>query len=81
MLAEGDWIVSARNVSQLDVYSTLAPYTFRAVWTWRLESWLPLRTTNGDAGAGFYSHHSGYAPFAWSDAPVEVITLGRVIAQ
>ena len=81
VLAEGDWIVSARNVSQLDVYSTLAPYTFRAVWTWRLESWLPLRTTNGDAGAGFYSHHSGYAPFAWSDAPVEVITLGRVIAQ
>jgi len=78
VLEEGDWIVSARNVSQIDVRSTLAPYKIRATWTWKLETWLPLRTTNGDAGGGFYSHHSGYAPFAWSHKPVEVITLGRV---
>jgi hypothetical protein len=81
VLTEGDWVVSARNVSQLDVYSTMNAYTIRGVWTWKLETWLPLRTTNGDAGGGFYSHHSGYAPFAWSDAPVEVITLGRVMAH
>ena len=80
-LAEGDWVVSARNVSQLDVYSTLSPYEIRGVWTWKLETRMPLRTTNGDAGGGFYSHHSGYAPFAWSNAPVEVITLGRVMAR
>ena len=77
-LAPGDWVVSARNVSQLDVYSTLNRYALRAVWSWKLETWLPLRTTNGDAGAGFYSHHSGYAPFAWTEAPIENITLGRV---
>jgi len=81
VLEEGDWIVSARNVSQIDVRSTLAPYKIRGTWTWELETWLPLRTTNGDAGGGFYSHHSGYAPFAWSNAPVEVITLGRVMPR
>ena len=35
---------------------------------------LPLRTTNPDANAGFYSHHGGYTPFAWSDAPVERVS-------
>ncbi|NQZ99742.1 MAG: glycosyltransferase family 39 protein [Myxococcales bacterium] len=79
-LHPGDWVVSARNVSQLDVYSTMNPYTIRSVWTWKLESWLPLRATNGDAGAGFYSHHSGYTPFGFSSAPVEVVTLGRITA-
>ena len=37
-------------------------------------------TTNADAGAGFYSHHAGYTPFAWSTLPVDEVTLGRVAA-
>ena len=35
--------------------------------------------TNADAGSGFYSHHSGYVPFAWSDAPIDTVGLGRVV--
>ena len=80
-LERGDWVVSARNVSQLDVHQSMNPYAIRPVWTWKLESRLPLRTTNGDAGTGFYSHHSGYVPFGWSDEPFEVITLGRVVGR
>jgi hypothetical protein len=79
-LAQGDWVVSARNVTQLEVARNLNRFAVRGVWTWMLEGGLPLRTTNGDAGAGFYSHHSGYLPFAFSRAPVERITLGRVTA-
>jgi hypothetical protein len=48
------------------------------VWKWEQKSWLPLRTTNADAGAGFYSHHAGYVPFGWKDVPVESVGLGRV---
>ena len=54
------------------------PYKIRSVWTWRLESRIPLRATNSDAGAGFYSHHSGYAPFGFTTRPIETITLGRI---
>ena len=42
-------------------------------------SWLPLRTTNPDAGAGFYSHHYGYVPFAWSREPFDHAGLGQVV--
>jgi len=79
-LAVDDWVATARNVSQLEVARNLARFEVRGVWTWSLEGGLPLRTTNGDAGAGFYSHHSGYLPFAFSRAPVERIALGRVTA-
>jgi hypothetical protein len=54
-------------------------YRLRLVWSWEQKWWLPLRTTNADAGAGFYSHHAGYVPFGWTDVPVESIGLGRVI--
>jgi hypothetical protein len=40
---------------------------------------MPLRTTNPDACAGFYSHHYGYVPFAWSRLPFEKLQLGRVL--
>jgi hypothetical protein len=79
-LAQDDWVVSARNVSQLEVARNMNRFAVRAVWTWTLEGGLPLRTTNGDAGAGFYSHRTGYVPFAFSRAPVERITLARVTA-
>lgn len=75
-----DWIASARNVSQLDVSRNLGEVRLREVASWELRHWLPLRTTNADASAGFYSHHSGYVPFAWSRAPFERVQLGRVIA-
>ncbi len=77
-LAVGDWVATARNVSQLDVYGNMARYVVQPVWSWEHRTSLPLRTTNPDAGAGFYSHHSGYAPFGFSDAPVDRIDLGRV---
>jgi 4-amino-4-deoxy-L-arabinose transferase-like glycosyltransferase len=79
-LRVGDWVASARNVSQLDVSRDMNRYALREVWTWTGATPLPLRTTNADAGAGFYSHHAGYVPFAWSTGPVDRIALGRVVA-
>jgi len=79
-LAIGDWVASARNVSQLDVTRDLNRYGMREAWSWTETTWLPLRTTNADASAGFYSHHAGYVPFAWSTLPVDQIALGRVVA-
>jgi 4-amino-4-deoxy-L-arabinose transferase-like glycosyltransferase len=77
-LHEGDWVASARNVSQLDVSRDMNRYRLREVWTWTETSPLPLRTTNADASGGFYSHHAGYTPFAWSTLPVDQVALGRV---
>jgi hypothetical protein len=48
-------------------------------WSWRFEAVLPLRTTNADAGSGFYSHHAGYVPFGFSQEPLDVVQLGRVV--
>ena len=79
-LHEGDWVASARNVSQLDVSRDMHRYRLRAVWTWTETSALPLRTTNADASGGFYSHQAGYVPFAWSTLPVDQIALGRVVS-
>jgi 4-amino-4-deoxy-L-arabinose transferase-like glycosyltransferase len=79
-LAVGDWVASARNVSQLDVSRDMSRYGLREVWTWTGQSPLPLRTINADAGAGFYSHHSGYVPFAWSTLPIDEVALGRVVS-
>jgi hypothetical protein len=79
-LEVGDWVVSARNVSQLDVKQNMSEFDIRPVWVWKYETRLPLRTTNADAGSGFYSHHSGYVPFAWSDAPIDSVGFGRVVA-
>lgn len=80
-LEVGDWVVSARNVSQLEVARNLARYEIRAVWSWTAESGWPLRTENGDAGAGFYSHHTGYLPFAFSRVPLDEVRLGRVTVR
>ena len=79
-LEKGDWVVSARNVSQLDVSGNMARYRIQPVWTRSVSAWLPLRTTHADSGAGFYSHRVGYTPFAWSRGPLEQIGLGRVVA-
>lgn len=79
-LQVGDWVASARNVSQLDVSRDMNRYRLREVWSWTETSWLPLRTTNADASGGFYSHHAGYAPFAWSSLPVDQVALGRVVS-
>ncbi len=78
-LAVDDWVATARNISQIDVSRDMDRHAMRRVWTWDRRTWLPLRTTNPDAGAGFYSHHYGHVPFAWSREPVEVLQLGRVI--
>jgi 4-amino-4-deoxy-L-arabinose transferase-like glycosyltransferase len=77
-LAAGDWVATARNVAQLDVTQNLGKYRIAPVWQRSFETWLPLRTTNADAGAGFYSHHVGHVPWMWSTEPVEHIQLGRV---
>jgi 4-amino-4-deoxy-L-arabinose transferase-like glycosyltransferase len=79
-LAVGDWVVSARNVSQLEVARNLARYEIRGVFAYPVESSWPFRTENGDAGAGFYSHHTGYLPFAFSTVPLDEVRLGRVIS-
>jgi hypothetical protein len=78
-LAVDDWVATCRNVSQLDVSRDMRRYAIREVYQWEEKHWLPLRTTNADASAGFYSHHSGYVPFAWSRDPVERVQLGRVV--
>jgi hypothetical protein len=74
-----DWVATARNISQLDVRQNMDEFKIRPVWVWKFESKFPLRTTNADAGGGFYSHHSGYTPFAWSDEPLDTVGLGRVV--
>jgi 4-amino-4-deoxy-L-arabinose transferase-like glycosyltransferase len=79
-LEVGDWVASSRNVSQLDVTRNMNEFDIRPVWIWKFESRLPLRTTNADASGGFYSHHSGYVPFAWTDLPIDRVGLGRVVS-
>jgi 4-amino-4-deoxy-L-arabinose transferase-like glycosyltransferase len=74
-----DWVATARNVSQLDVRLNMREYEIRPVWSWEFDTAFPLRTTNADASGGFYSHHSGYVPFAWSDRPLDEVGLGRVV--
>ena len=80
-LEPGDWVATARNVSQLDVSVNMDRYDIRQVWAWEKRHWLPLRTTNADASGGFYSHHSGYTPFSFSRLPFERVQLGRVVAS
>jgi 4-amino-4-deoxy-L-arabinose transferase-like glycosyltransferase len=77
-LAPGDWVATARNVSQLDVKGIMARYPLTPVRVWRWEARLPLRATNPDAGGGFYSHQSGFVPISWSWAPLEEIGLARL---
>jgi 4-amino-4-deoxy-L-arabinose transferase-like glycosyltransferase len=79
-VAAGDWVATARNVSQLDVAATMRRYDVQPLRSFAYESAWPLRTTNPDAGAGFYSHHGGYVPYAWSRVPLDTIGLGRVVA-
>ncbi len=79
-LVVGDWLAAPRNVAQQDVEPFKDRYGVKRVARWENASWLPLRTTNPDAGAGFYSHRYGYAPFAWSSLPVEVVELMRVVS-
>jgi hypothetical protein len=78
--AVGDWIATARNLSQLNVTHVTQGLRAPEVWSLEPKSWLPLHTTNPDAGAGFYSHHMGYVPWAWYTGPLERIQLGRVRA-
>jgi len=78
-LAEGDWVAAARNVSQLDVSHNMQRFTLEETWSWGFAATLPLRSTNADAGAGFYSHHAGYLPFAFSRLPLDRVQLGRVV--
>ncbi len=77
-IERGDWLASARNVSQLDVTRNLDRFTMQVVWRFPVASRWPLRATQPDAGAGFYSHQSGYGPMAWSWVPVEEIGLARI---
>ena len=78
-LEVGDWVATARNVSQLDIRQNIREFKIQPTWVWEFDSRFPLRTTNADAGGGFYSHHSGYTPFAWSDKPLDSVGLGRVV--
>lgn len=80
-LERDDWVVTARNLTQLDVSQTLMRHRMRRVWTWEQTSPLPLRTNNPDAGAGLYSHHVGYVPFAWHDGAIETLSLARVTGR
>jgi Dolichyl-phosphate-mannose-protein mannosyltransferase len=79
-VAPGDWIVTARNVSQPDLSARLAPIHARSVWRWSRSLGLPLRVSNPDAGAGFYSHRTGYLPFVFATTPLDEIELGQVVA-
>jgi len=78
-LAEGDWVATARNISQIDVSQNMQRFALEQTWSWSFAATLPLRSTNADAGAGFYSHHAGYLPFAFSSLPLDRVQLGRVV--
>ncbi len=78
-LVVGDWVATGRNISQLDVSHNMQRFALEQTWSWNFETWLPLRSTNADAGAGFYSHHAGYLPFAFSTQPLDRVQLGRVV--
>jgi hypothetical protein len=78
-LATGDWLAAPRNVAQQDVGAFRDRFRLERVARFEHVSALPLRTTNPDAGAGFYSHRYGYTPFAFGTRPVEVVDLMRVI--
>jgi hypothetical protein len=80
-LAADDWLATVRNLTQLDVSTTLRKYRIKRVWSWEQTSSLPLRTNNPDAGAGLYSHHVGYVPFAWHRGPLDQLGLGRITGQ
>lgn len=77
-IAFGDWVVSARNVSQLDVRRNLDRFVLDVVWHYRAPASWHLRATHLDSSAGFYSHHAGYGPMSWSGAPLDEIGLARV---
>jgi hypothetical protein len=77
-MAAGDWLAAPRNVAQQDVSPFQHRYQLESVARFEHRSALPFRTTNFDAGGGFYSHRVGYAPFAWSTLPVETVELMRV---
>jgi len=77
-LAPGDWLAVPRNVAQLEIGEHQRRAEVVAEGRWERTSLLPLRTTNLDATAGFYSHRLGYTPFGWSFEPVEQVQLGRV---
>ncbi len=76
--AAGDWIATARNLSQLDVSHWTSRVAGEEVLRLEPQSALPLRTTHPDSGAGLYSHHVGYLPFAFDTGPLERISLGRI---
>jgi 4-amino-4-deoxy-L-arabinose transferase-like glycosyltransferase len=80
-IAPDDWIVSSRNLTQIDVSATLRRFRVRPVWSWTSSWSWPLRTNNPDAGAGFYSHHVGFVPYAWDDGPIEEVSLGRILSE
>jgi hypothetical protein len=80
-IAPDDWIVSSRNLTQIDVSATLRRFRVRSVWSWTSTWSWPLRTNNPDAGAGFYSHHVGFVPYAWDDNPIEEVSLGRIRSE
>lgn len=77
-LAPGDWLAVPRNVAQFETGEHQRRAEIVAQGRWERGSRLPLRTTNLDATAGFYSHRLGYTPYAWSFEPVEQVQLGRV---
>jgi hypothetical protein len=77
-LEVGDWVATARNISQLDVSQNMLRYRLGEAFSWDFTAKLPLRTTNADAGCGFYSHHAGYVPFGFSLRPLDRVQLGRV---
>jgi hypothetical protein len=78
-LRAGDWVASARNVSQLDFGARLAPAAFRAIAHWERPGRGPLRVSHADSGASFWSHRIGYLPYAFGRAPLERFQLAQVL--
>jgi hypothetical protein len=77
-LAQGDWLAAPRNVAQQEIAAHQQRYEVVEVEHWERAGDWPLRSTNPDAGAGFYSHRFGYTPFAWSRRAFDSVQLGRV---
>ena len=77
-LAPGDWLAAPRNVAQQDTSAYERRTELSEAGRFERAGAWPLRTTNMDAGAGFYSHRFGYTPFWWSREPFDRVQLGRV---
>jgi Dolichyl-phosphate-mannose-protein mannosyltransferase len=76
---EGDFVVRPRIAALHDIAPRLRARVQHEA-TIAMNGILPLRLMSYEARAGYYSHGWGLLPFAFSDAPLELFDVFRVVA-